>query len=73
MYRGLDQNLKEEIRESIELFRIGENHTKLKVHKLKGIENAHSFSVNYKIRIIFEYENKQTVNLLYVGSHDEVY
>jgi len=73
MYLGLDQNLKEEIRESIELFRIRDNHTKLKVHKLKGIENAYSFSVNYKIRIIFEYENKQTVNLIYIGFHDEVY
>ena len=74
MYKRLDNNLKEEIKEKIASFQNPANHEKLKVHKLKGgLENTYSFSVNYKIRIVFEYEQKNIVNLLYVGSHDETY
>ena len=74
MYKRLEENLKEETREKIVLFQHISNHEKLKVRKLKGIlENTYSFSVNYKIRVLFEYESKQLVSLLYVGSHDEVY
>ncbi len=72
-YKKLDLHLKTEVVEKIELFRDAKNHARLKVHKLKGIENTYSFSVNYKIRIIFEYNNKTTVNLLSVGSHDSLY
>ncbi len=74
MYKRLDDNLKEEIKDRVALFQNTSNHSKLKVHKLKGIlGNTYSFSVNYKIRIVFEYEQKNIVNLLYVGSHDEMY
>lgn len=74
MYKGLDPLLKEEIKEKIELFRKKENHASLKIHKLRGnLKNAYSFSVNYQIRIVFEYENKNSINLLYVGSHDNLY
>ena len=74
MYKGLDPNLKEEVRNSINLFGDVRNHAKLKVHKLKGLlKDRYSFSVNYKIRIIFRYKDKQTANLIYVGAHDEVY
>jgi len=71
MYKRLDSNLKEEIKDKITLLEDLVNHEKLKVHKLNGLENTHSFRVNYKIRIVFEYEKKDIVNLLYVGSHDE--
>lgn len=73
MYKRLNSNLKEEIKDKIVFFQNIANHEKLKVHKLKGLENTHSFRVNYKIRIVFEYEQKNTANLLYVGSHDETY
>jgi plasmid maintenance system killer protein len=74
MYKGLPSLLKEEVKEKIDLFKKEENHIKLKVHKLNGkLKNTYSFSVNYKIRIVFEYENKNTVNLLYIGDHDETY
>ena len=67
-YKGLESALKEEIKEKIELFKHSSNHSLLKVHKLKGeLQNIYSFSVNYKTRIIFEYEDKNKVNLLYVG------
>ncbi|MDO8575390.1 MAG: type II toxin-antitoxin system RelE/ParE family toxin [bacterium] len=74
MYKGLPVLLKDEIKEKIELFKNSKNHKLLKVHKLKGnLSNTFSFTVNYQIRIVFEYESKNTVNLLYVGGHDELY
>lgn len=74
MYKELPSSLKEEVKDEIFLFRNKENHQKLKVHKLHSdMKNFFAFSVNYKIRIVFEHENKKTVNLLYVGGHDEVY
>lgn len=74
MYKRLDTRLKDEVKEKIELFKFTKNHTLLKVHKLRGaLDNTYSFSVNYKIRIVFEYENKNLANLLYVGDHDELY
>ena len=73
MYKRLDKNLKEEIKDKVILFQDIVNHEKLKVHKLKGLSNAYSFSVNYKIRIVFEYATPNIVNLLYVGNHDDMY
>lgn len=74
MYKGLEPTLKEEVKEKIYLFQDSKNHTSLKVHKLHGdLKNCYSFTVNYKIRIVFEYENKNTVNLLYIGNHDDSY
>jgi plasmid maintenance system killer protein len=78
IYKGIEPALKEEIKEKIEQFRYPKNHTTLKVHKLHGrLKNTYSFTVNYKIRIVFEYENegknKKIAFLLYVGPHDGVY
>lgn len=74
-YKKLPKSLKEEVKEKIEAFKHEQNHKKLKVHKLSGnLKNTFAFSVNYNTRIIFEFGNtKQTVHLLLVGSHDEVY
>lgn len=74
MYKGLPSALKEEVKEKIELFRDKKNHTKLKVQKLKGgLKNTYAFSVNYQIRIVFDYKNKKAVHLLHVGDHDGLY
>ncbi len=74
MYKGLEQRLKEEVKEKISLFRSEKNHASLKIHRLHGrFKSCFSFTINYKIRIVFKYEDKKTVNLLYVGSHDETY
>jgi mRNA-degrading endonuclease YafQ of YafQ-DinJ toxin-antitoxin module len=63
--------LREEAAERIvELASIG-NHSKLKVHKLHGkFKNCFSFSVNYRTRIVFQYENKRTISLLTIGDHE---
>jgi len=76
-YKKLPVALKVEVKHKIKEFRNPENHISLKVHILTGrLKNTYSFSVNYKIRIIFEYadkgKNKNIAYLLYVGSHDEV-
>lgn len=65
--------LREEAIEKIELFKNRENHRQLRVHKLKGrLRDRHSFSVNYKFRIVFSYLSKNEVVLLAIGDH-EVY
>ena len=73
MYKKLADELKEEVKEKVSLFTDESNHTKLKVHKLKGrLEGRYSFSVNYKIRIVFIYTSKKPkeATLLAIGDHD---
>ena len=63
--------LQEEIYEKIDQFKIVSNHNRLKVHKLRGkFKNFYSFSVNYKYRIVFEYDTKTKVNFLGIGDHE---
>jgi mRNA-degrading endonuclease YafQ of YafQ-DinJ toxin-antitoxin module len=74
MYKGLEPALQEEVREKITLFRNPKSHASLKVHKLQGrLEGRYAFSVNYRIRVIFRYENKKIASLLTVGPHDQTY
>ena len=69
--KKLEKGLVEEVLEKIELFKDSENHKILKVHKLQGqLSDLHSFSVNYKIRVVFEYLSKNEAVLLMVGDHD---
>ena len=67
-----DNRLFEEVVEKVELFTQQDKHKSLKVHKLHGrMRGWHSFSVNYKIRVVFKYsKNKSEANLLDVDSHD---
>lgn len=71
LFRKLDQKLQEEVVEKLELLKDPINHQALKVHKLSGrLAGTYSFSVNYKIRVIFSYPIPTEVFLLLVGSHD---
>jgi addiction module RelE/StbE family toxin len=66
-----DADFIELIFEKIEEFKQPENHARLKVHKLHGkFSKFYSFSVNYKMRIVFEYISKDEVALLSIGDHD---
>jgi mRNA-degrading endonuclease YafQ of YafQ-DinJ toxin-antitoxin module len=70
-FNKLENLLAEEVIEKIELFKNPKNHDLLKVHKLHGrLNGRHSFYVNYKIRIVFDYISKSEVVLLAVGDHD---
>ena len=69
--KKLDSALVDEVFEKIELFKNKQNHKALKVHKLHGgFSNCFSFSVNYKTRIVFEYETNDAVIFLAIGDHD---
>lgn len=68
---GLEKALTEEVFEKIDLFKDIKNHKTLKVHKLHGkFARCFSFSVNYKTRIVFEYETKTSVIFLAIGDHN---
>lgn len=72
-FRKLDLHLKDEVVEKLELLKDPINHQSLKVHKLNGrMADKYSFSVNYKIRVVFSYPIPTEILLLLVGSH-EVY
>ena len=71
MYAKLHPALKAEVGEKIVLLNDNENHKALKVHKLHGkLKNKYSFSVNYRVRIIFEYITKERIVLHTIGNHD---
>ncbi len=66
----LEQGLIEEIFYKIDILKNSNDYTSLKIHKLHGkLKDQFSFSVNYKIRIVFEYESKKEIVLLAVGDH----
>lgn len=70
-YKKLPQALQEEVKEKIELFLNNPEHPYLKVHKLKGkLKDFFSFSVNYDYRIVFEYTDNHSADLLMIGNHD---
>ncbi len=70
-YKSFEKNLRSEVKEKIELLKDAKNHKYLKVHKLHGVlRGCYSFSVNYKIRAVFEYISKEKILLLGVGDHD---
>lgn len=70
-FKNLESQLQEEIIEKIGLFKDPKNHKQLKVHKLRGyLSGRYSFSVNYKIRIVFSYISKKETVLLTIGDHD---
>ncbi len=71
--KKLPEALQAEIFEKIDLFRDSANHEGLKVHQLRGkLKGCYSFSVNYKIQIVFEYLSVQPKEalLLTIGDHD---
>ncbi len=70
-YNDLEKDLQDEVYEKITLLKNTKSHSQLKVHKLHGKHSdCFGFSVNYKVRIIFEYLSKKEVVLLTVGDHD---
>ncbi|XKT75457.1 MAG: type II toxin-antitoxin system YafQ family toxin [Patescibacteria group bacterium UBA2103] len=70
-FKKLHPDLKDEVRIAIKEFSDPSLHEKRKVHKLKGrMEGYYSFSVNYKYRVVFSWEKKNTsVILRMVGDH----
>lgn len=70
-FKKLEPDLREEVIEKIELFKDSQNHERLKVHKLQGVlAGRYSFSVNYKVRIVFTRVSNREVAFLDIGDHD---
>ncbi len=69
-FHKLPPDLQDEVEEKIEIFRRDPRHASLKTHKLKGrLTGSWSFSVNYRYRVIFEYESDNVISLMSVGDH----
>lgn len=72
-FKKLSKEAQERALDAIELFKRKENHNALRVHKLHGkYAGSYSFSVDYQIRIAFDYldKNSNEVLLLTIGGHD---
>lgn len=71
-YRKLPPELQAEVRESVERFREDPQCPSLRVHKLHGrLRGSLSFSVNYRYRVVFDWEKKNRIAvLLEIGDHD---
>ena len=69
--KSLPQDIQEEAIEKVELFKDRRNHRSLKVHDLAGrLKGRQSFSVNYRIRIVFRTLSASEVVLMAIGDHD---
>ncbi len=55
----------------IDIFCTNPKHPSLKTHKLNGVLNGYfSFSIDYQLRIVFEYGKNGVVHFLKIGNHD---
>ena len=69
-FKSLPSDLKEETVQKIKAFENPKNHKNLKVHKLHGkLKGRYSFSVSYKIRVVFSYLSKNEAVFHTVGDH----
>ncbi len=70
-YKKLQQECKEDVKRTIGLFQTDIHHPALRVHKLSGsLQGKYALSLNYRDRIIFQYEKNGTATLLAIGDHD---
>ncbi|MCL4550742.1 MAG: type II toxin-antitoxin system mRNA interferase toxin, RelE/StbE family [Bacteroidetes bacterium] len=74
---GKNSLLKEQIDSSIKLLEIDLYDARLKTHKLSGeLFGCYACSCGYDCRIVFTVEednNVQTILLITIGTHDEIY
>ena len=69
--KALETSVFEEVVRKVELFKNPQNHKILKVHKLHGrLRDCFAFSVNRRMRIIFEYVGKSEALLHDIGGHE---
>lgn len=67
----LNQKVQKLAEKKIEIFKINPKHPSLKTHKLNGVlADYFSFSIDHKLRIVFEYGVKDVVHFLKIGDHD---
>lgn len=70
----LHKDMKKKVIERIMLFRDEPNNHLLNTHKLHADYIGYSsFNVTGDVRVVFRYINTNTVELVYVGTHSELY
>ena len=68
--KSLDEKSRQEVLKKIELLKHKSNRRVLKVHKLHGrLSSYFSFSINYRIRAVFQFESQNEIALLDIGDH----
>lgn len=76
-YKKLIKNnefLKNIFWKKIELFIENPYNPQLKTHKLSGkLKNCYSFALGFDFRVVFQFVDNESVLLIDIGSHDEVY
>ncbi len=70
-WKKLEIDLQDEVERTLAILRKDPKTPSLKVHKLTGaLKGFLSCSVNYRYRIVFEWDNVKTIAVLSVGDHD---
>ncbi len=70
-WKKLEPDLQEEVEACLAELRKNPKLASLKIHKLTGpLKGFLSCSVNYRYRIIFEWDNPKVIAVLSVGDHD---
>lgn len=70
-YKKLPRSIQEDFDKKIALFIENPRHTLLKTHKLAGrLQECFAFDLKDGYRVLFEFAEPDTVNLLGIGEHD---
>lgn len=70
-YKRLPKEIKTKAEKKEAIFRKNPFDPRLKTHRLKGLlKDFFAFSIDYQYRIIFEFEEKDTVWFHGVGTHE---
>lgn len=69
-YKKLSASLKLLVKERGAIFELDPFNPSLKTHKLSGhLQKVWSFSLDHRYRVLFEFKDNNTVELLRVGDH----
>ena len=70
-YKKFSSEIKDKVEAKEDIFRANPFDNRLKTHKLNGELNDYwSFSVDYNVRIIFIFQDTDTIRLELIGGHD---
>ena len=73
-YEKLDENIKNKFKERLRLFLESPLNPILKVHALRGNLIGHkAFSITGDFRAIYTMLDKETIKLVDIGTHNQVY
>lgn len=68
------KSLEEKFWKRVKMFRNDPHDAQLRTHKLSGdLKEYWSFSVEYDVRVVFQFAAKNRAVFQDIGSHDEVY